>query len=208
MSDRPVNSGATLFETAGTRLGEGLIGQSVGGLADIRRALGLHAEPPRGSIIPVEVQRALGLSAEAGSRADLSREPWPATACFEMHIGSYVIPIELSVDLGASDPYRVLEGTLTFEGVETDQWAVTEGQFGVMDPTSPDMLLSDTLLLVVEPLPLPSEEPADAEAANVSTSTVAIVGFHSPPVTYPGFYFTGGGFFSHNTLFRGWQTCS
>lgn len=210
MDDRSLGSDATFFDTAGRRLSAGVARQPVGGPADIRRALGIPAEGMAHSVIPAELQGAFGLTAESERAARAPGEGETGLACFEMHIGSYVIPIEVTVDLTTNSPYSVLSGALLFESIEVSRWQVTEGSFGITGTlSSPSVLLTDSLYLVAELLP-PSNEGTEPEAelADIATPTVTILGWYRPPLSYPGIYVTGEGYYYHDTLFRGWQACS
>lgn len=208
MDDRSIGSGATFFDTAGRRLSTGSARQPVGGPAEIRRALGLPGDGRAQSVIPAELRGALGLTAEADGAGGAPGEGETAVACFETHIGGYVIPIEVTVDLTTNSPYSVLSGALLVESIEVSRWQVTEGSFGITGTlNSPSVLLTDSLYLMAELLPL-SNEGAEGELADSVTPTILILGWYRPPLSYPGIYVTGNGYYYHDTLFRGWQGCS
>jgi len=188
-------------------------------LADILRALGLPREVRAESPIPAEVRAALGLPAEAGSTETLPA----ATACFELHIGNMVnvgltaqvpapppqvvIPFQVTVDLTAT-PYAVLSGTFIFDSPEVTGWQVTQGSYFGLGPTT-EVPRVDELFIVGEYVP-PTIEVAEAETADslFVPPSVLISGSLRPPLSYPGVFFSGGGIYNANTLFRGWQACS
>lgn len=191
--------GATVFDTLGESLGGGVLRQRVGGSADILRALGIPRAAQAESAIPAEVRAALDLpgvgSPETGAGAET------ATACFELHVGSFVVPFDVLVDLTTLSPYTVLSGTFLFDTVEVSEWKVTDGTFGLSSPSS------DTLYILGQLLP-PASEVARAESANSEVPWVIIAGWHKPPATYPGIFASSAGLWYQNTLFKGWQPCS
>jgi hypothetical protein len=213
MSDQPFGSAATFFDTTG-RTGSG-----GGQLADILQALRLPREVRAESPVPAEVRAALGLPAEAGSAETLP----VATACFELHIGNtvsvglaaqvpipppqVVIPFQVTVDLTAI-PYAVLSGTFIFDSPEVTGWQITQGSyFGSGRVTSPSVPPPDELFIVGEYISTTSEVAAAADSLFVPPQ-VLISGSLRPPLSYPGVFFSGGGLYNQNTLFRGWQACS
>jgi hypothetical protein len=224
MSDQPVGSAATFFDTTGGAASGGGLRHSFREPADILRALGIPGEVRTEPPIPAEVRAALGLPAEAGSAESLPAGEI-ATACFELHLGpetsafvsktkaaqvpapppQVVIPFQVTVDL-TTTPYTVLSGYFIFDSTEVTGWEITQGQFGTTSRlTSPSVLLTDMLYIVGEFFP-PSSEGAGSASA---TNWVVILGQLRPPLSYPGYFLNAGGnLYNQNTLFRGWQACS
>jgi hypothetical protein len=207
MSDQSVSAGATVFDTAGRGM-EADLGPELK-LDEIRRALSIPGQLRGRRGIPDEVRSTLQRLAAAGIVQEPVIQRGTATACFEMHIGLFVVDIQVAVDLSTIFPYTILGGQLTFPGaVEVNQWRVTGGFFGLpREPVNdPTVLLEDSLVIIAEMLP-PSSSQAEMELTQSPPPTVDIVGGGVPPLSYPGLIFTPSGPFFHNTLFKGWQAC-
>lgn len=208
MSNQSVSSGATVFDRAGRGM-EADLGHELR-LDEIRRVLSMPSKPLIRPGVPDEVRSMLQRLAAAGIVEEPLIQRGTATACFEMHIGLFVVLIQVAVDLSTIFPYTILEGQISFPGaVEVNQWRVTGGFFGLpREPVNdPTVLLEDGLLIKAELLP-PSSSQADAELTQSPPPAVDIVGFGVLPLSYPGLMFTPSGSFFHNTLFKGWQPCT
>jgi hypothetical protein len=222
VSDQPVGSAATFFDTTGKAASGAGLRRHFREPTDILRAFGIRREVRTEPPIPAEARAALGLPAEAEIPESLPAGSQTATACFELHIGSvllgpgssqgpFVVPFNVTVDL-TTTPYNVLSGTFIFPGTEvtTWEWKITQGNFGVTGAhfgvmSSPSVLLTDTLYILGEYLPIVSEGQSP-DSANVPS--VLILGSLRPPVSYPGLFVSASGLWDQNTLFRGWQACS
>jgi hypothetical protein len=160
---------------------------------------------PRGTGVPASLRAALGIPTQPKRRAEAFTSLETASACLELHSGSTVINIQLTVDVTSiSDPpsYTILGVSFSGDicsGPLVTQWRVINGYIG------------EVLLLEAEQEPL-SNEPAVAELAVGSCAQeITIIGFYKNPSTYPGIYGFGGSIFGwpqHTTLFKGWQACS
>ena len=215
MSDQPLGSAATFFDTTSRAAGGGGLRHSFKKPADILRALGIPREVPTESPIPAGVWPALGLPAEW--------LPPPtsliATACFEMHVGNAipldpkikatqlpapppqtVIPFTVTVDL-VTTPHTVLSGFFIYESTEVTGWKITQGTIAFVISSS-----VPSLYIVGEWFPIGAKgEPPSAGPA----PWVEILGWYTPSMSFPGYFFTStGGLWSQTTLFKGWQACS
>jgi hypothetical protein len=216
MSDQPVGSAATFFDTTGRAASGGGLRHSFKDPADILRALRIPRDVRTESPIADEVRAALGVPVGAGT-AEYPRTRI-ATACFEIHLGTAiplseieatqlpalppqtVVPFTATVDI-TFIPYIVLSGYFIFNSPEVTGWRITQGQFGFGN-VSP---LLDRLYIVGELLPIGAE----GEPAASPTPYVVIVGSYMSPMSYPGYFLnSAGGLWNCNTVFKGWQACS
>jgi hypothetical protein len=216
MSDQPVGSAATYFDTTGKAASGGGLRHSFKEPAEILRALGLPREVRTESPIPAEVRAALGIP--AGARSPEYRV-FTATACFENHLGTEifgpevkdtelpapppqtVVPIQVTVDVSIL-PYTILSGGFIFDSPELTGWRVTQGTFWFGIGSDPG-----TLYIVGQWFPIVAKD----EPAYISAPPpyVVITGTYQSPGTFPGYFLnSAGGLWNCNTLFKGWQACS
>jgi len=148
-----------------------------------------------------DLQRLLRPAPRA-SAADQPNETPTASACFELHSGSDIVNIDLTVSLYPPTPFQVTGGRLTGDlpGSPVTPWEVIEGSF---DGTSLYVLASPAL---------PTNAPQVERPSSAVSDLLQVIAWYNPPLTYQGFYgnpeyetILPGAFCV--VLFKGWQQC-
>jgi hypothetical protein len=183
MNSSPNSPAEAYFDVSGKRIRKGVSPNAVGVPETLRKSLGL---PPR-----------------AGPRVTPLTDSETATACLELHSGSSVINIQVTVDLtsyGENNPpsYSILEVFFSgdiYTGPEPLTWLVNQGYMGGVL-----FIEAQQQAVVINP----------GEAELGVAESIVILGYIRDPVSYIGIFGYDGDIFefTHTTLFKGWQACS
>jgi hypothetical protein len=164
-----------------------------------------EGRPPPVIGLPPGLRAAFGIPTESQRRAEEFTASEIATACLELHSGSTVIGIQITVDATYSQSagYRILRVSFSGDFItqpQIMQWQVMEGHIG-----------NGAFFLWAQQVP-PTNAPPHLEMAVGSyAQNILILGFSKDPSTYPGIYGFDGSIFDfphHTTLFKGWEACS